>query len=68
MNLSLAADFTKEEVFNALKQMHLKNSLESNSMAPFFFLTYWDIIGQVITEAVLTALNSGILPLISIIF
>lgn len=63
MKSSWPIDFTKEEIFNALKHMHPTNpQVPPDSMVPMFFLTYWDIIGQEVTGVVITTLNSGIIP------
>lgn len=57
MKKSLAAAFTQEEVVKALKQMHPNKAPGPDGMAPIFFLTYWDIIDQAITEAMVNTLN-----------
>lgn len=45
-----------------LKQIHLNKALRPDGMAPLFFITYWDIVGQAVTEAVLSSFKSGTLP------
>lgn len=62
MNCILDADFTQEEVFFALKQMHPTKALGPNGMTPIFFQKYWDIAGQEETNATLIALRTGTIP------
>lgn len=59
---SLNADFTKEEIFLALKQMHPTKAPSPDGMTPIFYQKYWDAIGLDVTDAVLTALRSGTIP------
>lgn len=42
--------------------MHPNKASEPNGMAPLFFINYWDIVGQEVTDAVISVLNSGIIP------
>lgn len=60
MRQSLEATFTEEEIKIALTHMHLKKASKPDGMAPLFFLTYWDIISQAETDAILEALNLGV--------
>lgn len=52
MNSSLEVVFTKEKVLIALTQMHPNKSPGPDGMAPMFFLSFWNIIGQEVTDAV----------------
>lgn len=45
-----------------LKQMHPNKAPGPDGMAPLFFITYWDIVGQAVTKVVLSSFKSGTLP------
>lgn len=62
MRWILEAPFTKEEVKTVLSQMHPNKASKPDGMAPLFLSLIGDIIGQTVTEAVLDALNTDILP------
>ena len=62
MNEELQREFRAEEVWMALKQMHPTKALGLDGMSPIIYRTYWDIFGPSITNCVLLALNSRIMP------
>ena len=51
--------YSSEEVKQALFQMHPSKSPKPDGMPPFFFQKYWHIVGQDVTIAVLSVLNSS---------
>ena len=59
MNRSLNQPFVGKEVKQTLFQIHPSKSPGLDSMSPFFFQKYWHLVGREVTEAVLSALNSG---------
>ncbi|KAL8150836.1 hypothetical protein V2J09_020644 [Rumex salicifolius] len=59
MNATLGNSFQREEVIKALKQIHPFKSPGPDDMCALFFHTYWDIIGDEITEEILCVLNGG---------
>ena len=62
MNNELLKEFKAEEVWRVLKQMHPTISLGLNGMSPIFYQKYWEIVGLSISNCVLQALNTGIMP------
>ena len=62
MNEKLLTNFKVEEVWRALKQMHLIKALDPDGMSPIFYQNYWDIVGLDMIKCVLNALNSGVMP------
>ena len=62
MNQALLKEFRAEEVWDALKQMHLTKSPAPDSMSPIFYQKYWDIIGPSVSNCILQTLNTGIMP------
>ncbi|XP_042974784.1 uncharacterized protein LOC122306423 [Carya illinoinensis] len=62
MNEDLLKPYVAEEVELALKQMHPSKAPGPNGMSPLFFQKYWGVIGNSITTALLSALNSGMFP------
>ena len=62
MNQALLKEFRAEEVWSALKQMHPTKSLGPDGMSPIFYQKYWDIVGPSVSNCVLQALNTGIMP------
>ncbi|XP_042974662.1 uncharacterized protein LOC122306298 [Carya illinoinensis] len=57
MNVELTKDFTKEEVKEALNQMHPTKSPGPDGMPPLFFQQYWHIVGNAVTCAVLQLIS-----------
>lgn len=49
-------------MWTALKQMHPTKAPGPDGTSPIFYETYWDIVGPSVTNCVLLALNSGIMP------
>ena len=60
-NRQLTKEFTAQEVELALKQMVPLKSPELDGMPLFFYQSYWSLVGNDITEAILIYLNSGTL-------
>ena len=58
-NHQLLQPYTMEEVRAALFQMHPSKAPGSDGMSSFFFQKYWHIVGNSISNAVLSVLNSG---------
>ncbi|XP_042952327.1 uncharacterized protein LOC122289400 [Carya illinoinensis] len=58
MNVELTKDFTKEEVKEALNQMHPTKSPGPDEMPPLFSQQYWHIAGNAVTSAVLQVLRT----------
>ena len=58
MNQSLMKEFTREEVEEALKQMHLTKTPGPDGMSVIFFQKYWNIVGNDVRCMVLNVLNS----------
>ncbi|XP_075654689.1 uncharacterized protein LOC142624833 [Castanea sativa] len=59
MNTTLLQRYNSEEVKQALFQMHPSKSPRPDGMPLFFFQKYWHIVGQDVTIAVLSVLNSS---------
>ena len=59
MNQFLTKEFTKEEVEEALKQMHPTKTTGPNGMSAIFFQKYWNIVGNDVICMVLNVLNSN---------
>ena len=59
MNQSLMKEFTREEVEEALKQMHLTKTPGPDGMSVIFFQKYWNIVGNDVRCMVLNVLNSN---------
>ena len=59
MNQFLTKDFTKEEVEDALKQMHPTKAPGPDGMSAIFFQKYWYIVGNDVICMVLNVLNSN---------
>ena len=59
MNETLTQPYTKDEVCQALFQMHPSKAPGSDGMLPFFFQKYWHIVRLDVTTAVLLVLHSG---------
>ncbi|XP_075665954.1 uncharacterized protein LOC142635731 [Castanea sativa] len=62
MNTSLNSEYTAAEVAQALHQMAPLTAPSLDSMSPIFYKSFWHIVGDDVTNAVLAALNSGIIP------
>uniref|UniRef100_A0A2N9HAJ1 Reverse transcriptase domain-containing protein n=1 Tax=Fagus sylvatica TaxID=28930 RepID=A0A2N9HAJ1_FAGSY len=59
--LKWSRPFTSVEVKDALNQMAPLKAPGSNGFSPIFYESYWHVVGQDVTEAVLSCLNSGTL-------
>ena len=59
MNRALMKEFTSEEIFKALKQMAPLKAPSPNGLPPVFYQKYWHLIGDDVTKAVVTCLNTG---------
>lgn len=62
MNNDLSHSFTTEEVHKVLSQMHPTKAPSLDGMPLAFFQSHWHIIGDSITQFVLTTLHSGDIP------
>ena len=58
-NQRLLQPYTPEEVRAALFQMHPSKAPGSDGMSSFFLQKYWHIVGNSVSNAVLSVLNSG---------
>ena len=59
MNDSLTREFTVNEVELAIKQMAPSKAPGPDGMPPIFYLKFWHVVGNDVTQAVLSCLNSG---------
>lgn len=59
MSETLSQDFTKEEVYATLHQMHPTKELSLDGMPFAFFQKYWHIVKDSVTIAIMQLLNSG---------
>jgi hypothetical protein len=59
MNEELSREFTPGEVAVALKQMAPLKAPGSDGLPPLFYHKYWHLIGDEVTKASLTCLNTG---------
>ena len=62
LNAELLADFTREEVAVALKQMEPLKAPRPDGLPPLFFQWYWHVVGDDVTEVVLSCLSTGVIP------
>ena len=62
MNQSLNAEYTREEVVTALKQMEPLKAPGPDGLPPLFFQHYWQLVGDDVTKVVLSCLTSGVIP------
>nr|XP_023927486.1 uncharacterized protein LOC112038880 [Quercus suber] len=62
MNTNLTRDFTKQEVDLALKEMAPLKAPGPDGMPPLFFQSFWPLIGDEVSKAVLDCLNSCHIP------
>jgi hypothetical protein len=59
MNHNLIREFRAEEVEHAIKQMAPSKAPGPDGMPPIFYQKYWHVVGNDVTSAVLSCLNSG---------
>ncbi|KAL3502871.1 hypothetical protein ACH5RR_037320 [Cinchona calisaya] len=59
MNEELTKSFKAKEVKEALFSMHPDKAPRPDSMTPFFFQKFWNIIGQDVADTVLSFFHSG---------
>lgn len=59
MNEELTKIFTKDEIYEALKQMRPTKALGPDDMSPIFFQKYWHIIGDSVPKPIVQGLNYG---------
>lgn len=62
MNEGLATRYTKQEVIEALRQIHPLKALGLDGMAPNFYQKLWPFVGGSVTAIVLQTLNTGEFP------
>ena len=62
MNGELLAEFTKEEMVVALKQMDPLKASGPDGLPPLFFQHYWHAVGDDVTVAILSCLSTGVIP------
>lgn len=62
MNRLLTAEYTREEVERALKQMEPLKALGLDGLPPLFSQQYWKCIGDEMSIAILSCWNSGTIP------
>ena len=62
INQELIKDFTRDEVEHALKHMEPLKALGPNGMPPIFFQSFWSVVGDDVTYAVLDCLNNYYIP------
>ena len=62
MNTNLTRDFTKQEVNLALKEMAPLKAPGPDGMPPLFFQSFWPLIGDDVSKAVLDCLQSCHIP------
>ncbi|XP_060974707.1 uncharacterized protein LOC133039776 [Cannabis sativa] len=61
-NASLLAPFTNDEVGNALQTMSADKSPGIDGMSAMFYQQHWSIVGDQVSQAVLSILNNGADP------
>jgi hypothetical protein len=59
MNNKLSKPFQRQEMDYALKQIGPLKAPGPDSMSPIFYQTFWDSIGNDVSSAILSCLNSG---------
>ena len=59
MNEQLTKEFQKEEIIQAISQMHLTKALGPDSISAVFYQKYWDIIGDDVCSIILNTLNAN---------
>ena len=62
MNEQLLKPYIREEVFVALKNMHLTKAPGPDGMSALFYQLYYYIVGNDVTNIVLNILNNGACP------
>jgi hypothetical protein len=62
MNRKLTCQFTELDVTTAMKQMAPLKAPGPDGMPPIFYQSYWHVVGEDVTAAVLSCLNSGKIP------
>ena len=62
LNNMLSTEFVKEEVDKALKQMDPLKAPGPDGLPPLFFQKFWSTIGEEVSQAILTCLNSSSFP------
>ena len=62
MNSELLKNFTREEVEAALKDIKPLSALGPDGMPPIFFQSFWYVVGDDISQAVLDCLNNCHIP------
>ena len=62
MNRDLICSFSRDEVEAALKSMEPLSAPGPDGMPPTFFQSYWSIVGDDVSSAVLNYLNNCFLP------
>ena len=62
MNTNLTRDFTKQDVDLALKEMAPLKTPGPDGMPPLFFQSFWPLIGDDVSKAVLDCLNFCHIP------
>ena len=62
MNRDLICSFSRDEVEAALKSMEPLSTPEPDGMPPIFFQSYWSVVGDDVSSAVLNCLNNCSLP------
>ena len=62
MNTNLTRDFTKQDVDLALKEMAPLKAPGPDGMPPLFFQSFWPLIGDDVSKAVLDCLNFCHIP------
>jgi hypothetical protein len=59
MNTRLSQPFQRQEVDHAIKQMGPLKAPGPDGMSPIFYQTFWDSVGNDVSSAILSCLNSG---------
>lgn len=59
MNKQLAKEFQKEEIIQAIRNMHPKKAPSSDDMYAILYQKYWDVIRDDEIHIVLNVLNSN---------